>query len=72
MVTQIFEMRSGKVCKMMECGGTRLNEWKHLRTEIEEYAKHQGCDRVLVTGRPGWAVALPDYRTTAVVLEKRI
>lgn len=72
MMTQLFEMRSGRACQMMECGGGRLAEWKHMHIEIEEYAKREGCDRVMVTGRPGWAGVLPDYRTTAVILEKRI
>lgn len=72
MLTQLFEMRSGKVCKMMECGGSRMAEWKHFRGQIEQYAKAEGCDRVLVEGRRGWAAALDDYRITAVVLEKRI
>lgn len=72
MMTQLFEMRSGRVCKMMECGGSRLDEWKHMRAAIEQYAKREGCDRVMVIGRPGWAAILDDYRTTAVVLEKRI
>lgn len=72
MLTQIFEMRSGRLCKMMECGGTDLARWKHFRADIERYAKAEGCDRVMLEGRPGWAGVLPDYRTTAVVLEKRI
>lgn len=72
MMTQLFEMRSGRMCKMMECGGARLGEWKHMHVEIEEYAKREGCDRVMVEGRPGWAGVLPDYRATAVILEKRI
>lgn len=72
MMTQLFEMRSGRACKMLECGGDRLTEWKHMHAEIEQYAKREGCDRVMVEGRPGWAHVLPDYRTTAVILEKRI
>lgn len=72
MLTQLFEMRSGKVCKMMECGGTRLDQWKDFRTQIEQYAKAEGCDRVIVEGRRGWSRVLNDYKVTAVVLEKRI
>lgn len=72
MMTQLFPMRSGMLCKMMECGGERLREWKHLRTQIEEYAKREGCDRVLVEGRPGWSRILDDYKTVSVTLEKRI
>jgi hypothetical protein len=72
MLTQLFEMRSGLVCKMMECGGSHLSDWVHFRFAIEQYAKREGCSRVLVEGRPGWAGVLKDYRTIGVVLEKRI
>jgi hypothetical protein len=72
MLTQLFDMRSGKLCKMMECGGARLSEWAHFRGKIEQYAKAEGCDRVLVEGRVGWAAMLTDYRVTGVTLEKRI
>lgn len=73
MLTQLFEMRSGKACKVRECGGSGLRQWKELvQTEIERYAKAEGCDRVLLEGRPGWAGHLRDYATIAIVLEKRI
>lgn len=72
MMTQLFQMRSGLACKMMECGGERLHEWKHLRAGIEEYAKREGCDRVLLEGRPGWSRVLDDYKVLSVVMEKRI
>jgi hypothetical protein len=72
MLTQLFEMRSGRICKMMECGGSHLADWAHFRFAIEEYAKQEGCSRVMVEGRPGWAGVLKDYRTVGVVLEKRI
>jgi len=72
MLTQLFDMRNGKICKMMECGGSHMSAWKDMRSQIEQYAREEGCDRVLVEGRPGWARVFPDYRTTAVMLEKRI
>lgn len=72
MMTQLFPMRSGMVCKMMECGGERLHEWKHLRAEIEQYAKREGCVRVMLEGRPGWSRVMHDYSVVSVALEKRI
>lgn len=72
-LTQIFDMREGRACKLMECGATAgLRNLAHLRAGIEQYAKHNGCDTMLIEGRPGWARAAPDYRVTAVILEKRI
>lgn len=72
MLTQLFPMVSGKMCKMQECGGERMQEWKHLRRRIEDYARDEGCDRVMLEGRPGWQRMLPDYAQVAVVLEKRL
>ena len=72
MLTQIFEMRSGKVVKALECGGEDLYSWLPLRTGIEEFAKREHCVRVIVEGRPGWSRLLPDYKMIAVTLEKRI
>lgn len=72
MMTTLYKMRSGLVCKMLECGGEGMNEWKQFRDRIEQYAKSEGCVRVMAEGRPGWARVLDDYKTTAVVLEKVI
>lgn len=71
-LTQLFPMRSGMVCKVLECGGDHMREWIGMRTQIEEYAKLEQCSRVLIEGRPGWARMLPDYATIGVTLEKRI
>lgn len=72
MLTQLFEMVSGKMCKMQECGGAQMHEWKHLRKRIEDYARAEGCTRVLIEGRPGWKRVMSDYEQIAVVLEKRL
>lgn len=72
LLTQLFEMRSGRTCKVLECGGEKMRTWVHLRAGIEEYAKREGCGRVIVEGRGGWARMLPDYRMIGVTLEKRI
>lgn len=72
MLTQLFTMNSGKMLKMQECGGKRMREWKHLRKRVEDYAKAEGCTRVLVEGREGWERIMPDYKRVAVVLEKRL
>lgn len=72
MLTQLFPMASGKMCRMQECGGERMQEWKHLRRRIEDYARDEGCDRVMLEGRPGWQRMLPDYAQVGVVLEKRL
>ena len=72
LLTQLFPMRSGLVCKVLECGGEKMKSWVGLRSGIEQYAKREGCSRVIVEGRPGWARLLSDYRMIGVTLEKRI
>jgi len=73
MLTAVYKMRSGgKMLKMMECGGSSMHTWLPLRDQIEEYAKSQGCDRVIVEGRIGWRGVLKDYKIVSVTLEKRI
>lgn len=71
-ITAIFEMASGKMCKIEHFAGDGLDDWSHLRTQIEEYAKREGCVKVMCEGRPGWQRILTDYEVTAVVLEKRL
>lgn len=71
-LTQLFPMRSGLVCKVLECGGDHMREWIGLRDQIEQYARDEGCARVLIEGRPGWARMLPDYAMIGVTLEKRV
>lgn len=71
-VTMLFDTIEGRALKMLECGGDEMAAWMHLHERIEQYAKNEGCSRVLIEGRRGWARQLPDYRMIAVVLEKRI
>lgn len=72
MLTMLYAMRSGMVCKMLYCGGDGMSQWLKLRSKVEAYANDEGCVRVMIEGRPGWAHVLDDYKTTAVVLEKVI
>ena len=72
LLTQLFPMRSGLVLKLLEGGGEKMSNWLHLKSQIEDYAKREGCVRVIVEGRPGWARVLPDYEVVGVTLEKRI
>jgi hypothetical protein len=71
-MTALHRMRSGLMCKILECGGEHAALWVHHRDKIEAYAKAEGCDRVVIEGREGWARLLPDYKMIGVVLEKRI
>lgn len=71
-VTGIYDTIGGRTLKMLECGGESMPRWLHLHREIEDYAKAEGCGRVLIEGRLGWARKLEGYRPVGIVLEKRI
>jgi hypothetical protein len=71
-ITSLWNMRDGRVCKMEHCGGGTLKLWLPLGRVIEQYARAEGCVRVLAEARPGWARYAPDYKAVAIVLEKRL
>lgn len=70
LVTALVKRPVGLVCRMMACSGERLQIWREFHLEIERYAKGEGCVKVELEGRPGWARALSGYQRTRVVLEK--
>lgn len=71
-VTQIVLTENSKVCMVQACGGKDCSHWLHLLADIEQYAKAQGCDCTRIMGRKGWARVLKNYKTTKIVLERRL
>ena len=72
MTTSLVPSPDGLVLRMVSCGGSHMDLWKQCHSQIEEYAKQEGCVRVVSEGRPGWARVLDGYKVKAVVLEKRL
>lgn len=70
MTTELIPMRSGLVCWMCQAAGTRLKDWKAFHLKIEEYARAEGCVKVVLRGRDGWRRALEGYEIRTVQLEK--
>jgi len=70
--TALYQMKTGKMCKIEHFGGMGMNFWLDQLAVIEQYAREQGCDRVMFEGRRGWGRKLVDYQQTAVILEKRL
>lgn len=58
------------VLVVVACGGSQRDNWLGLLSQIEDYAKSQGCRCVRIYGRKGWARALPAYRNRFVILER--
>lgn len=70
LVTRLVPTRRGLECRMSACSGHQMALWSAFHLEIERYAKGEGCVKVTVEGRPGWARALSGYQVARVVLEK--
>ena len=59
-------------CILTACGGDDMPAWLPLLGRIEAYARAEGCARLRIYGRKGWARVLSDYRNTHVILEKEL
>lgn len=61
--TRLGEKVSGKRVLSIEIvGGEDHKRWVHLISDLEDYAKANGCQRVDIRGRGGWARSLDGYR----------
>jgi hypothetical protein len=58
------------VCLITALGGSNMERWLPLLSQIEDWAKAEGAALVRVMGRPGWARVLKDYEVSNVVLER--
>jgi hypothetical protein len=60
------------VCLITALGGSNMESWLPLLSQIEDWAKAEGAALVRVMGRPGWARVLKDYQISNVVLERAL
>lgn len=72
LVTALLPRPSGLACKLMVCGGTDMAIWLGNHTQIEAYAKAEGCTKLFAEGRLAWNRVLPGYEAKRIVLEKRL
>jgi hypothetical protein len=68
--TSLIKTDRDKVCILTACGGSAMRDWLPLRTKIEAYARAEGCSRVRIYGRKGWARVLKDYQVEHIILER--
>ena len=60
-------------CKIVTCGGSRLNEWlDEFLEKVEIVAKERGCSYIDIDDRAGWSKILKDYNVDYYTLRKRI
>ena len=73
-VTEIVIIGSRKVCNVISCGGTRMDEWLGISLPvIEAWAKEHQCTAMRFPEiRPGWRRVLKDYHLTKITLEKEL
>jgi hypothetical protein len=70
-ITELYLRRSGtKVCRLVAGAGERMNEWLFLQQQLEQYAKDEGCSKIVAEGRVGWSRALDGYSVIRHVIEK--
>lgn len=74
LVTQILEFPNVKACRYVAMGGDVHGDFDEITGMIEQWAATQGCQRMEIVGRPGWARALRDhgYRQAYSYVTKRI
>ena len=71
-VTTLEKTEWNKSCLITACGGSNIEQWIDCIGRIEDFARDEGCDRVLIFGREGWIRWLPAYRPMRVVLERKL
>ena len=69
--TELYLDISGMKCCMIRFAtGRDAAGWTHLLDQIEDWARSEGCARMDMIARKGWAKHLPEYRMSHVFLEK--
>ena len=71
--TDVYEGPLRRIGRVVLCGGRLRNLWIHLLAQLEEWARDEGCVALEITGRKGWARALPDgYQATSYTFQKEL
>jgi len=61
----------GDACEIIAAAGER-KQFMHLISVLEDYARAENRKRMRIIGRKGWKRLLPEYKQTAVVLERTL
>jgi hypothetical protein len=71
-VTQLNLIDGEKYCTIVAYGGEGFDDWGQAIERLEDFGRAEGCKAMRLFGRKGWARALPDYKTHALVLQKEL
>lgn len=66
------ELTKEGIARIHFATGKGASDWRHLIADIEDFAKANGCSRLSMLARKGWATHLKDFKLTHVLLEKDI
>jgi hypothetical protein len=69
-LTHIVIYPNHKICNILMCGGSNLNNWLEFMSNIGQWAKSIGCKSLRLRGRKGWIKKLPDFKFTKIIMEK--
>jgi hypothetical protein len=73
-ITELSAFPQAKICRLICCTGEGSEKWVHLISEIEDWAKENGCDGLQAECRPGWEKILKHfgYEKSHVILNKAV
>ena len=69
---EVSDYHNGKQCDIVMLVGQDLPGWIDELAEIEGWASRVGCNRMVLTGRPGWKKILTDYHIKEVIMVKSL
>lgn len=71
-ITEVIQRPLIKVLNIRIMVGNGRENWQHYISIIEDFAKHNGCDKMELIARPGWERVLKQFNYTKshVVLDK--
>lgn len=72
LIIKVSQYHLHKGCAIVLVGGTDMDSWIEEMSEIEEYARSQGCKEMIISGREGWKRIFKDYELESVTLKKEL
>lgn len=71
-VTRLELTNNVKFCTIVACGGRDIEKWCDLISDLEAFARAEGCRSTRIYGRKGWERQLNGYKPIATILEKEL
>lgn len=74
LITQVQAFPSGKrKCLLFMCGGEDIAAIAAAQPTVEDWARRfMGCQKLMISGRPGWLKVLDGFKATNTVMEKEL